>query len=184
MNQKICYFFLLLSCFVATSSWAQSGNKNVIYQIQLAAYEDEVDWDRFKNLKDVGFVTSKPIDPSVQDSKYKRVFVGKYIGDATIRAMLNRVQSRGFRNPTIVRDNVTLQGETGADIQYTIQLGAFNQLNIQEFLDIPFIENVYILLEGGKYRMIYGLYVSEEYAQNALKVLQEGGFTGLVKKFR
>lgn len=179
--KRFVWLFFTLWWTLCTFSYAQDNS--TIYQIQLAAYEEEVDWDQFKNLKDVGLVTTTSITPDPVEDNYIHVYVGKYLGKKTALAMYSILKKRGF-TPSLDQDDFTLKHSTGKSVQHTIQLGVFNTLNMKQFVDIEANENLYILYEGGKFKVLYGLYPSKDMADAAREVLTREGFAGIVRTFR
>lgn len=184
MNKSSLFFITILSFFLAQfSSFAQT-KEIYIYQIQLGAFKDkidDIDWSPYKKLKDIGFVSTQSISLDTPKDDFTRVFIGKYIGQSTLNVKLAALQRRGFKDPKVIRD-IPYVGQEG-DL-YTVQIGAYNSIDVSEFLEIPNLENVYIFYERGKHKILYGLFLNREDAEQALDNLEDLEYKGLIKKLR
>ena len=190
-RHKTSLLFLVILMTLSFSLPAQNPEiheNSFIHQIQLAAYEGEVDWERFKDLQDIGLVSTQSIDsdPDAFEKKdnYIRVFVGKYIGKKTVNAVKKLLKKKGFTDTKIETDSYHLNHSTGKNLRYTVQLGAFKKLNLEKFTEISQIEYLHILYQDGSFRVLYGFYPNEQMAESALKLLEDQGFSGIVKTFR
>ncbi|MDX2303992.1 MAG: SPOR domain-containing protein [Microscillaceae bacterium] len=189
MNRLIrCVFFSSLLMIADQLVYAQDNDLSTIYQIQLAAYQGEVDWDRFKNLKDVGLVNTQSIAFSPENEgindNLAHVFVGRYLGMQTVEAVKKLLINKGFKDLLIEKDDYFLNHATGKYLRYTIQLGAFKKLDMEQFANMSQSENLHIVYEKNSFRVLYGFFNSEKMAELALEVLKTEGFEGKVKTFR
>lgn len=154
---------------------AQAQSKSLtIYQIQVAAYSDEIDWSKYKKLTDLGIVSSQSLQENPPQDQLTRIFLGKYLNEATALKVAQEVKARGF---SVSYEKVALT----EGFSHTIQLGVFSRLDLQRFITVEYLSNLYIKLENNQYRVFYGFYENESYAENALNVLKSQGVDGVVK---
>ncbi len=153
-----------------------------IYQVQLAAYKSEVDWSRFGDLKQVGFVSTQSIADKIHEDDYIRIFVGKFLGEATLNDAQSKLIKKGFTDISV--ESSLEEGDIDSKgLRYSIQLGAYNKLDVSEFADFQDLENLYILFEKGKYKLLYGLYEEQEDAREALLDVQDREkMDGIIRK--
>lgn len=179
--------FLLLLLFLALGfqeSIAQKSSFDIVYQVQLAAYKDDVPWEKYRDLKDLGFVSTQSIAIETPDDNLIRVYLGKYLGLKTINHIMNQLDNKGFDDMNVIKDTYKLKNDNGLNLIYTIQLGVFKKLDVKKFVDIPDLENLHIIYENDQYKLIYGFFENEEDASLSLKDLEAEGYPGIVKMFR
>ncbi|MEO1654390.1 MAG: hypothetical protein AAFU64_12665 [Bacteroidota bacterium] len=175
---------LLFSALGLQVTFAQQSRYDIVYQVQLAAYKDDVQWEKYRDLKDLGFVSTQSIQIETPNDALVRVYLGKYLGLKTINHVLDELDDKGFDDMDIIKDTYKLKNDNGLNLVYTIQLGIFKKLDVQKFVDIPDLENLHIIYENKQYKLIYGFFENEEDASISLKNIEAEGYPGIVKKFR
>lgn len=155
-----------------------------LYQVQLGAYAEAIDWSRFQGLQDLGLVMRQSIRAEEPNDGLIRVYLGKYLGRQTLEHVLAQLKKRGFMQLGLDQNDYTLRQGNGPSLRYTVQLGVFSQLDMQTFSRLEAPQNLLIQYEDRKWKVLYGLYASPEDAREALQTLSRQGHTGIIKAFR
>ncbi|MEM7105423.1 MAG: SPOR domain-containing protein [Bacteroidota bacterium] len=161
MRTKIAYYCFTICLFIGLpfNSIGQVEQFN-IYQVQVGAFQGDVDLNQFKDLQDLGEVTTRSIRfGGAPNDGYTRVFVGKFLGEKTALKMLEIIRKRGYPDAVFNVDNVNLNISDGRFLIYTLQMGAHKRkFNIKKYNGY----GEFVLYENGFYKICYGLYASED----------------------
>lgn len=178
LNMKVFYLLLCLMLGSALQSTAQVSST---YRIRVASLQDPFDRaTAFEELRDYGALIFEPAD-----NGFTRIYLGQYLGRATAKLVLKKVQNKGYKNAYLVKDTYIFQTDMGKYLTHTLQFVASKKLNATEFLSrMPktMREELYISYRNGFYRYSFGLFdasiqgMTEEYRQTAEKMGYQESF--------
>lgn len=173
-------FHLILGLLLgfALQSTAQVSST---YRIRVASLQEPFERKTaFEELRDYGALIFEPAD-----NGFTRIYLGQYLGRATAKLVLKKVQNKGYKNAYLVKDTYIFQTEAGKYLTHTLQFVASKKLNTTAFLSrIPkgTREEIYISYRNGFYRYSLGIFdasiegMTEEYQQTARKMGYQEAF--------
>lgn len=171
-------------------------DSHTIYQVYLTTVAPGSSLEAFNSLSDLGFVqaysiANPPTTPGPSRTlEPQSIYLGAYLGLDVAKVVLSEVQSRGYNDARIEADTRSLTEGSNRNLTYTVQLGAFNSLDMGRFAKIANIPayGVYVTFENGMYKVFSGLYQAEDLAYLKSTVLpylkNTWGFAGFAKAFR
>ncbi len=175
----------------------QSNQYDFIYQIKVTLVTGrKVDWVKFKNLKDLGQLTTSTVELDPEETSVKTpVYLGYYLGKSTAQKVLAEVKKRGYSQAKMVSDGAYQLGHsTGKHIRYGLQLGAFkalSQVKMSQYPKQDTEDKIYLQYKGGAYKVLYNLYTQGEVPPSLTKArskvipwLKKKGYQAFVQKFR
>jgi len=182
----------LLTLLAGVNVTRASDSTHIIYRIYLGVVADQSDLQQFDKLKTLGFLSSYSNVSRGGDriAPGLRVYLGEYLDKTTAAHMLLQVWGSGFDKAYIERDDLTLRYGVGSELIYTIQLGAFQRLHMQNFAklrdELPY--GIYVHYEDGLFKVFAGLYAGFELADLKRKTMpwirKQGYTTAYVRQFR
>ncbi|MEO1417265.1 MAG: hypothetical protein AAFW00_18410 [Bacteroidota bacterium] len=198
-------FFYLVSAFIfyiagCLPMQGQEGyirdDRDVIFQIFVGEVPvgdaDEV----FKDLESLGFlrpfsISNPPMKPQASRApRMEKVYVGPYIGFATVAHMLQVIRAKGYIRAQIEGNEITLTSEVGCQLTHTVQLGAFEHPPADYFDHLAYLPayGIHIVFEEGLYKVFSGLYREDQEAYIEEVVIpywkENWGFQPFFRPFR
>lgn len=150
-----------------------------VYQIYLGKLQPGESLDGFADAAHLGFLRTFSIEepPRVQGSsrasEEKKVFLGPFLGHETATKMMEQLVDLGYIEAYLERDEDGLKTPAGNPLTHSIQLGAFETLDMKKFSKIATVpaHGVFVLYEDGLYKVLSGLYPTTEKAYLRKSVL-------------
>ena len=184
----------LLSAQVPPAANEQASDG--IYQIFVGKLQPGESLDRFSPLTKFGFLRTyslaeppKTQGPSRSEAELP-VFIGPYFGKETADRVLEDLRQMGYTMAYIEQSSASLTDPTGEPLMYSIQLGAFSELNMKRFEKIANIpaHGVSVMYENGLYKVLCGMYTRNQVAYIKDEVIpyfaNSWGMNGFLKPFR
>jgi len=175
----------------------QSSEYDVIYQIKVTlVVGNKVNWTSFKNLKNLGQLTTNTMELDPADTPGKTpVYLGYYLGKSTAQKILAEVKKRGYNEAQMVNDGgYQLGHSTGKHIRYGLQLGAFRSVHLMKLGQYPkkdAEDKIYVQYKGGAYKVFYNLYTKGDTPPGLAQArsetvpwLKKKGYQVFAQKFR
>lgn len=165
-----------------------------VYQIYLGKVQPGESFDQFSDVSHLGFLRTFSIEeaPKVQGpsraAAEQKVFLGPFIGHKTAAKMMDKILEMGYEDAYMERDEKGLQTGKGEALTHSVQLGAFEQLNIKRFNKIETVpaHGVYVKYEDGYFKILSGLYPASEKEYLRKSVIpymkRVWGFEGFVRE--
>lgn len=177
--------FLFLFTF-SLGQLAAQEDYNTIYSIRVVSYSKLFDANQV--VKKIGSLGVIRYENSEENT---RIYLGNYLGKATVKRILRQVKKRGYKSAYIVEDSYDLSHSTGKYNTHTYQIGAFRKLNTTNLNYIPndLQKEIYISYENRVYRISVGLFGptmpgTEDYAKAIAKRIGPIAQQGYSRQFR
>lgn len=181
--------------FRSFAQFDEPEERNIIYQVFIGEFDKQADSHQFEGLQHLGFLRHFSIENETslasqdQNPDMQRMYVGPYLGKATAEAVLARAWTLGFSDARIESNEQYLTSDKYADLQFTVQLGAFEDPDMRKFEEIASLpaHGVYLMYEEGFFKVLSGMYRPEEidYVRNeVIPYLRDLGYYGFVRTFR
>jgi hypothetical protein len=195
-------FFVLWSLLTASllpaqiSATASEQASEAVYQIFVGKLQPGESLSRFAELTKFGFLRTYSLAeaPKVQGpSRFEAefpVFVGPYVGKETADQVLIQLRELGYNMAYIEQSSASMTDPDGEPLMYSVQLGAFSELNMTGFEKIANIpaHGVSVLYENGLYKVLCGMYTRTQVAYIKDEVIpyfaNSWGMNGFLKAFR
>ena len=178
---KFLFAPFLIGCLLCISQIGLSQNDALIimdeapgpqavYQIYLGNVQPGQSMNIYSDVSHLGFLRTFSIqEPPLEQgpsraSAEQKVFLGPFLGEKTAKEMMEKVLNLGYIDAYLEKDEAGLSTPSGTKLTHTVQLGAFEQLDMQKFTKIANVpaHGVFVLYEDGLYKVLSGLYPSEE----------------------
>lgn len=169
--------------------------RNTIYQVFIGEFDKAEGLQALDPLRELGFIRhfslTNESDYALkgEDPNKQRIYVGPYLGKVTAEAVMARAWTLGFRDARIEANETYLNSNKYADLEYTVQLGAFedpDMRNFEEIANLP-AHGVFLMYEEGFFKILCGMYRTEEtgYVRNeVIPYLRDMGYYGFIRTFR
>ena len=169
----------------------QLPSYETIYEIQVMITDGPITIDNFPDLKNLGFFKTYTVARGPEEPYSPlRVCLGPFLGQETAELVLKIVQEKGYDEAFIYTDEQKLHEKDGKELAYSIQVGAFRNLNLRKFQNLANMpaHGMYIAYENGLFKILSGLYNpdEEEYLRNTVLPYyrSELGLDGFIRRIR
>lgn len=165
-----------------------------VYQIYLGKVQPGESFAQFSNVAHLGFLRTFSIEEPPKEqgpsraAAEQKVFLGPFIGHQTAALIMDKILENGYKDAYMERDEKGLKTYTGESLTHSVQLGAFEQLNMNKFNKIATVpaHGVYVLYEDGLFKVLSGLYpaAEKEYLRKSVVPYMKRvwGFSGFVRQ--
>ncbi|MEO1448663.1 MAG: hypothetical protein AAFV07_04000 [Bacteroidota bacterium] len=194
--------FLLVLCLMGVSLGLRAqepeivDDSHTVYQVYLTTVAPGSSLAEFADLEDLGFVqifsmVNPPTTPGPSRAlEPQAVYLGSYLGLETAEHVLQKVRTRGYIDARIEADTRSLTEGSNRNLTYTLQVGAFNELDMDRFTKVANIPayGMFVKWEKGYFKVFAGMYSEAEldYLKGTVQPYfkSQWGIDGFPKSFR
>lgn len=189
----------LLICLFCASCWspfplqgqASRSGAPAVFLVQLEETEEAVTTRSYASVNDLGFFKTVAVERSPgEELRRVKVCVGPFLGKEAADLVLAIARSRGYAEAFIQAETYPFEGTEGKELTYTVQVGAFNKLDISKYQGIANLPayGLFITYEEGMFKVLAGMYPESDKEYLREQVLpyyrRELGLDGFVRAFR
>ena len=176
-------FGLLLLVGVPSLLFAQGTEQfedaGTIYQIDLGGFEGNVDLNNFVAISYLGELSTESLKKRTKSSDgLTHVYLGKYLGRATVEAVLQQLRALGYNNTTLDIDNTSLNTGQGLSVVSAVRLEKSRGLDFSKFIKWTSKMDFFILYRDGFFLVLTNLHDPITRDQNFRKTMDEFIFDG------
>ncbi len=173
------FFFFLVPYTLFAQNSPQFKDAGTIYQIDLGGFEGNVDLNNFVSITHLGELSTESLKKRTKSADgLTHVYLGKYLGRATVEAVLQQLRGLGYNNTTLDVDDTSLNDGKGLSITSAIRLEKSRGLDFSKFSKWVPSMDFYILYRDGFYMILTSLHNPTERDHSFRKLVDDFLFEG------